>query len=203
MLKSENIGLQKLNTQIIEPGSDIQPILRDRLNMMLEDVRNTKIPTPIASTEIIRNDIRNSGLASESITAVISSPPYLNRNNYIAQQKAELAILNMLDDSSAYRELVHRTIRSHVEGKFKKDPVTDNTYVKNIIDKIVISNNNNPKILHMIAAYFEDLTTTIDELYRILKPSGIVALVLGNTRWGGIVVPVDHLVLKIAENRRI
>ena len=201
MLKSENIGLQKLNTQIIEPGSDIQPILRARLNMMLEDVRNTKIPTPIASTEIVRNDIRSSGLAPESITAVISSPPYLNRNNYIAQQKAELAILNMLDDSLAYRELVRRTIRSHVEGKFKKDPVTDNTYVKNIIDKIVISNNNNPKILHMIAAYFEDLTTTIDELYRILKPGGIVALVLGNTRWGGIVVPVDHLVLKIAESR--
>ena len=201
MLKSENVGLQKLNTQIIAPESDLQPIFRERLNMMIEDVRNTKIPTPIASTKIVLKDIRSSGLASESITAVISSPPYLNRNNYIAQQKAELAILDMLDNSLAYRKLVRRTIRSHVEGDFEKNPVTDNPDIKKIIDKIVLSKNNNPKIPHMIAAYFEDMANTIDELHRILKPGGVVALVLGNTRWGGIVVPVDHLILKIAENR--
>ena len=28
---------------------------------------------------------------------------------------------------------------------------------------------------------------------------GMAAFVLGNTRWGGIVVPVDHLVLRLAE----
>ena len=51
----------------------------------------------------------------------------------------------------------------------------------------------------MICGYFDDLTKTLKEIYRIIKPKGKCAFVVGNTRWGGIVVPVDHLLLKIAE----
>jgi hypothetical protein len=62
-----------------------------------------------------------------------------------------------------------------------------------------LSENNNPKIPHMIAGYFEDLDATIKELYRIMKKGAKAFFVVGNTRWGGIVVPVDHLLSKIAE----
>jgi ubiquinone/menaquinone biosynthesis C-methylase UbiE len=52
----------------------------------------------------------------------------------------------------------------------------------------------------MIVGYFDDLHKTISEIYRILKKGGIASFVVGNTRWGGVVVPIDHLLCKIAES---
>ena len=51
----------------------------------------------------------------------------------------------------------------------------------------------------MIYGYFEDLAQVFTELWRVMRPGAKAALVVGNSRWGGIVVPVDHLLLKIAE----
>jgi hypothetical protein len=53
----------------------------------------------------------------------------------------------------------------------------------------------------MIAAYFEDLAKCVGELARVMKAGAVAAFVVGNTRWGGVVVPVDHLLLHIAEEK--
>jgi len=37
------------------------------------------------------------------------------------------------------------------------------------------------------------------QLHQALKPGGWAAFVLGNSRWGGVVVPVDHLMAMLAE----
>lgn len=200
MLKSENVGLQKLNIQIVGPSLDIAPILRERLYSMVEDVRQSPIPRPAVECKIIQCDARSLELPDDSVSAVITSPPYLNRNNYIAQQKAELAILSMVKDTQAYRALVRSTFRSHVESSFDKTPVTQFAEVQAILDAMTLTERNNPKIPHMIAGYFEDLNATLGELSRVIKPGGVAAFVIGNSRWGGVVVPVDHLLLMIAEN---
>ena len=51
----------------------------------------------------------------------------------------------------------------------------------------------------MICGYFEDLKDSLRKLYKVLKKDGKCVFVVGNTRWGGVVVPVDHILLKIAE----
>ncbi len=201
MLKSESIGLQKLNIPIIDPETDIAPIFMDRLKAMIEDVAAARIPTPATPYQVQLGDARKTSLPDGSVSAVITSPPYLNRNNYIAQQKAELSILGMVRDSTEYRRLVRSTLRSHVEGDFPRTPQTSFPEVRRILEALSLTHDNNPRIPHMIAAYFEDLAATFDELRRIVRGNGIVAMVLGNARWGGIVVPVDHLVLKISEER--
>jgi hypothetical protein len=124
----------------------------------------------------------------------------LNRNNYIAQQKAELALLSMVTSRTEYVRLVRRTIRSHVEGDFHGGPAKSSVpEVQKIIDALRLTRNNNPKIPHMIGAYFEDMARVLEELWRVTRSGARAAVVVGNSRWGGVVVPVDHILLKLAQ----
>jgi DNA modification methylase len=201
MLRTESIGLQKLNIRIVDPNADIRPLIFRRLNEMIDDLEAITIPSPASRCDIFLGDARKMGIPSASVSAVITSPPYLNRNNYISQQKAELAILGLVTNAQEYRALVRSTIRSHVEGEFQAEPKTHLSEVQTILREIQLTQNNNPKIPHMLAAYFEDLTDCVGELSRVMKPGAVAAFVLGNTRWGGIVIPVDHLLLRIAEEK--
>jgi len=200
MLKTESIGLQKLNTPIIRPDADIRPILMTRLWEMVQDVRSSGQARSKADCKIICGDARKLPQIAAGATHVITSPPYLNRNNYIAQQKAELAILSLVNSRREYRLLVHSTLRSHVEADFESGPPRSRySEVQRILDAIELTTHNNPRIPHMIAGYFEDLSTVLSELSRVLAPSARVAFVVGNSRWGGIVVPVDHILAMIGE----
>lgn len=166
---------------------------------MAEDIRKYPFSKPLEKCKIIVGNAKHTRLDDSSVSLVITSPPYLNRNNYLSQQKAELALLGFVKDTTEYKKLVRSTFRSHVEAELDSSPKTQFKEVQTILDSIELSENNNPKIPHMIAGYFEDLDATTKELYRIMKRGAKAFFVVGNTRWGGIVVPVDHLLSKIAE----
>jgi len=199
MNASENIGLQKLNTQLISPDANIKPIYLNKLEQIFSDILSHPVLTSTLCS-IVKGDARNIPLGDKSVDIVITSPPYLNRNVYIAQQKVELALLGFVTSSTEYRDLVHQSIRSHVEARFDNNPYSRYDDVVKIIETLLLSENNNKKIPHMIAGYFEDLGAVIKELARVVRPGGRCAFVVGNSRWGGVVVPVDHLLLRIAEN---
>ena len=200
MHKTENAGLQKLNIQVINPNEDVMPQYREQLRQMLIDVETSHTLSHDLQCQVICGDARNIPIASSSIDAVITSPPYLNRNVYLAQQKAEMSFLQMVESYDAYRSLVRRTFRSHVEADFDQQELTSRfPEVRKILDTMSLTENNNPKIPHMIAGYFDDMDAVLRELSRVMKPGGVAAFVVGNSRWGGVVVPVDHILLMIAE----
>lgn len=200
MLKADSIGLQKLNTPIIDPDADIRPILLKRLKIMLEDVRSLEYLPGGSKSTIILGDARHLPFGAGTVTHVISSPPYLNRNNYIAQQKAELAILSLILEKDQYRRLVQRTLCSHVEARFPPGKASSRFHeVEKILSSFELSPNNNPKIPYMIAGYFDDLHLVLSELYRVMRSGGKLGFILGNSRWGGVIVPVDHLFSLLAE----
>ena len=201
LLRSENAGLQKLNIQIFNPKADIRPLFLNRMAEMIDDVESSEFARPLASARIILGDARNLDIPNESISLVITSPPYLNRNNYIAQQKAEMAVLGLVETHQAYRHLVQSTMRSHVECKYDSKPTSRMPEVRKIIEAIDLTDGNNPRIPHMIGGYFDDLDDCLRELFRVMKPAARAAFVVGCTRWGGVVVPVDHLLLRLAEQR--
>jgi methylase of polypeptide subunit release factors len=197
--KSESIGLRKLNIQIVSSLADIGPLLKRRHLDMLSDLASFHRPSPAVDTKVVTGDARALKLGSNSVDFVITSPPYLNRNNYIAQQKAELSILGFVQTYADYKKLVRSTFRSHVESALDKDPLSEFAEVNLILEKIALSPGNNPKIPHMISGYFGDLALTLRELFRIVVTGGSLAFVVGNTRWGGVVIPIDHILLMLAE----
>lgn len=196
---TENIGLQKLNTQLVSSDANIYPIYLDKLNQILLDIIASPMLPDGATCSIITESAFSMPIPDNSIDFVITSPPYLNRNNYLAQQKAEMSLLSTVNNLNGYKALVEMTMRSHVEGSFADKPKTQFKEVEKIIRSIELTEGNNKKIPHMIAGYFEDMDKVLGELSRVVKRNGSCAFVVGNSRWGGVVVPVDHLLLLIAE----
>jgi len=196
--KAESVGVRKLNIPTVSDDLNFAQLLRQRHLSMLDDVKlGPKIKR--VSTEIAVGDARQLELADGVVECVITSPPYLNRNNYIAQQKAELAMMGLVSDYPQYRDLVRSTFRSHVESHLDKNAETEFEEVARILRAIKLEPGNNAKIPHMIAGYFADLAQTLRELFRVCGPRARVAFVVGNTRWGGVVIPIDHLLMKFAE----
>ena len=200
MLDTKNIGLQKLNIAIIPPDTDIRPILLARLMEMVQDIKATRFPRPLPKCEVLRGDARDLPLDDASVDLVITSPPYLNRNIYLAQQKAELALMSLVTSKVEYRGLVRETLCSHVEGIFPPGGATSRfRSVRKILEALELTEKNNAKIPNMIAGYFEDMAQVLEQCFRVLRRGGQAHFVVGNSRWGGIVVPVDHILLEIAE----
>jgi methylase of polypeptide subunit release factors len=197
----EHVGLKKLNIPLVSPDLDIKPLLIARIAKMIEDTRKLPCVHADVPCEIFSGDARQVLVPEKQATAVITSPPYLNRNNYIAQHKAELSLLKLLPSYDDYRQLVQRTFRSHVESDLGARPETTIPEVASILEAFTLTPNNNAKIPHMIAGYFEDLQDTLANLFAVVKPGGKLAFVVGNSRWGGVVVPVDHLLALLAERQ--
>ncbi|WP_027255207.1 Eco57I restriction-modification methylase domain-containing protein [Planktothrix agardhii] len=197
---TDSVGLEKLNTPTIAFDADIQPILIRQIEGMIRDVEITHWHTPLSDCNIYCGDSLSFSQEISNIDVVITSPPYLNRNNYIAQQKAEISLLELLPSYDAYRDLVRKTFRSHVESNLSGKPETSIAEIQQILDQLELTDNNNPKIPQMIAGYFEDLKRTLQVLSQKVKSGGYVAFVVGNSRWGGVVVPVDHLLAMLAES---
>lgn len=203
LLNENSIGLQKVNTKIIDPESEIFSIYKEKISEMINDIIESQKQLDkksLPDTKIINADVRSLPLFSKKPNFVITSPPYLNRNNYIAQQKVELALLSFIVTKDQYKELVKKTFRSHTDSDLHIDPKEEiDIDVKRIIANINLSENNNPKIPEMIMGYFIDLKQTLTGLHNKLPKGAKLAFVVGNSRWGGIVVPVDHILLSMAE----
>ncbi len=118
--KTESVGMRKTQHSRYTIKDNVGSILQQRHAQMLEDIKGSPSISPKVRTDIRTGDARNMAIPDKSVTAIITSPPYLNRNNYIAQQKAELSILGLVKDYPAYKELVRSTFRSHVESALDK-----------------------------------------------------------------------------------
>ncbi|UOQ53395.1 Eco57I restriction-modification methylase domain-containing protein [Hymenobacter cellulosivorans] len=193
-----SVGLQKLNISVIKDSANIYTVFSNKLVEIANDVFSTG-GNPAGIATILNESALHTSLEDSSVDFVITSPPYLNRNNYIAQQKAELDILGIIKDKKEYTKLVKSSFRSHTDSELNFKLATHIPEVDKIISSISLEEGNNPKIPHMICGYFQDLDDSLAEVMRVLRKGGKAAFVVGNTRWGGIVVPIDHILALLAE----
>ena len=200
--------------------------LINELSRIVEDVKDIQ-KTINQSVETTNNFIEGSALYnlpnldSDSINAVISSPPYCNRYDYTRTYAMELAFLGV--DEDGIRTLRQELLSCTVENKTKVERLKEYYSSINILDRYtqileVVSNNkvlneilgalqgrnsngeiNNKGVIRMVEGYFTELAFIFSELYRVCKKGAKVAFVNDNVRYAGEVIPVDYLTTMIAE----
>jgi hypothetical protein len=139
----------------------------------------------------------------QDISACITSPPYVNRHDYTRVFALELALLSV----SSAEELIslrYKTLRSHVEAKPLRranvPPEKIPSSVSRTIARIDASGSNDRRIPQMIRGYFEDMFLVMQNIANNLKPNGYVALVVGNTQFSGVMIPVDQILASIGKS---
>ena len=169
----------------------------------------TKIKNQVAEQSSIRGipkvtvneaDSRNSKLNyNAKADWIITSPPYLNRNNYIAQSKTEMFFGGLLKSFDEYRELTKKTLRSHVEAESINVTPYQDASIDEIVNLVCKMGESYRGVSDMIRGYFEDMNAVLNNLVHSTKVNSKVAFVVGCSRWSGVVVPTDLLITKIAE----
>lgn len=158
---------------------------------------------PLAQQQVYVADARDLSNVpfAQPPTAIITSPPYVNRYDYTRSYSLELAF-QFVDDFAALKRLRFGILRSHIEVKTEQGDAAKHPVVKEVVDILRRHSEalNNARIPDMVTAYFVDMEQVISEWARVLTAGARVVMVVGNVRFEGEHLPVDLILSEIAES---
>ena len=198
--------------------------ITQKLEQIAADVSNewTLIPDDLSIHQRGEVEIREGStldvlpqLESGLFDGLITSPPYCNRYDYTRTYALELAMLGV--DEEELKRLRQTLLSCTVENR-EKDDLNNRfgrlydraisafesqellqlilTYLDVCLEKKQLNNNGIPR---MVRNYFKELTLTIFECARVLKPGAPFVMVNDNVRYQGIPIPVDLILSDIAQ----
>lgn len=123
-----------------------------------------------------------------------ASPPYLNTFDYTDIYRPEQFLGKFISRRDELYNLRLHTVRSHVQAKWKLPTKTDFGYLYN--ETISEINKKKDYLMHknisyMIQAYFEDMFNLFQLLKTKAKKGASMWIVVSNSAYAGIEVPVD------------
>ena len=151
---------------------------------------------------LLRGDARTLAANIGPHDLAVFSPPYPNSFDYTDVYNVELWALGYLRNRAGNIRLRHATLRSHVQllRDFDSQGVSSPALARTIDALHQVRDQLwNPHIPEMIGAYARDLAVVMDHLRRGLRPRGRAYIVVGNSRYGGVDVPVATILTEIVE----
>ena len=135
-----------------------------------------------AKCQVGFGDARKMKIEKDSIDAVITSPPYLN--------KIEYSKIYSIEEELFFSGLGLTSLRSHIG--INPEKVMEE---KNKLEDITDVSGFNPQT----TAYFNDMYDVINELGRVCKDGAKLGIVIGNGCFPDGVVDSDVILSRIAE----
>jgi hypothetical protein len=151
---------------------------------------------PTFEYHILRGDSRSmvQNLGHHELS--VFSPPYPNSFDYTDVYNVELWTLGYLRSADDNRKLREQTLRSHVQinRPFSAQP-SGSLSLEQTIDRLesVRPWLWDPHIPEMIGAYFDDMRTVLLGLRRQITTGGRVYVVVGDSCYAGVDVPVARV----------
>lgn len=140
-----------------------------------------------------RGDSRTLVNDVEPFDLSIFSPPYPNSFDYTDVYNIELWALGYLNGSDDNRALRSATLRSHVQvardfsAARKRGPIIEETVEALHHHRAKLWNRHIPD---MVGAYFDDMSRILEGLRSNIRDGGRVYMVVGDSRYAGVDVPV-------------
>jgi len=144
-----------------------------KIKRMFKDLRNTNLKPVETSAEI--GDARELKLDSETIDAVITSPPYLNKIEYTKIYNIEMTFLGFPQSE----------LRSYVGSRVEDTSVSD------------LGLNENLPL--SAKAYFKDIYSALKEMHRVCKSNAKLAIVVGGGCFPDRAIEADRIAAELAE----
>ncbi|WP_374949582.1 DNA methyltransferase [Mucilaginibacter sp.] len=118
-------------------------------------------------------DARKTGIRANSADAIITSPPYVTSYEYADIHQLTGYWYDYIQDLPEFRRNFIGTFYSN-----NKDVEMEIPLAKEIVQALLPISK---KSAGEVANYFRDMLAVISEMRRILKPNGVVCIVVGNT----------------------
>ncbi len=174
-----------------------------QFNISFEDVLRFE-QRPRSNICVINGDARSALAQIEKpVDLVVFSPPYPNSFDYTDIYNIELWVLGHLCNSEDNRCLRNNTMRSHVQIKRMFElPTGKSQRLSSTLDALHKQSAElwDESIPAMVGAYFRDLERVLEQCQRLLKPSGKVMMVVGDSRYANVRIEVAKILAELARD---
>lgn len=162
------------------------------INAIANDIRSIQIGKPKESVAHLGDSRQASALIKpQSITAVITSPPYPNEKDYTRTTRLESVLLGFIRSKEELRQFKKTLIRSNTRGVYKDDDdhqwIANHPEIKRIADqiearRIELNKTSGFERLYsrVTLLYFGGMAKHLKELQPVLKPGARLAYVVGD-----------------------
>ncbi len=139
-----------------------------------------------------------STLPENFYSCVVTSPPYPNRMSYIRELRPYMYWLGFLEDGRSAGELDWEAIggtwgcaTSNV-AKWQPSAPREIPYVgfASILSEI---GRSSPLLSRYVHKYFFDMVSHCEQLYRVVRPGGVVNYIVGNSKFYDVLLPVQDI----------
>ncbi len=168
-----------------KPVPPVKDMLRRQAKRMIRDLGNFERSDAKSIAEY--GDARSIRLEDGSVSAVITSPPYLNKIEYTRIYEVE-------NELFLNRVMPERPIRTYI-GLTLEKLERDSARLMDVLDEGTV--NGLPQ---EACPYLMDMEACIRELYRVCRPGARVGLVVGNGCFPDRVVESDVLLSRMAKD---
>lgn len=164
----------------------------NHLNLMIADT--SAWDDAWGDVEIIHgNALDIEELTSSQFDSIVFSPPYANRFDYFESMKVELWFGGFVEDRARLTSLRKASLRSHLASDFSRpnerfDVLED---LINCMDRGASSWRMG--VPNLLRGYFSDIVAVLKHCRARLKPEGACYVVVGNSAFGGTIIPSDTL----------
>jgi hypothetical protein len=182
-------------------ASSVLKLFATRAHNAIDDVRSFEDRSEV-SAKVKLGDARETNPRKRHDLSVFS-PPYPNSFDYTDIYNLELWMLGYLNGSEENRKLRRKTLSSHVQlqrdfaqpppGSTELDSTVD--HLKGIRDDLW-----NPWIPEMVGGYFADMMKVLRNVHRNLKAKRRCCIVVGDSRYGGVLVPTAKILAELTES---
>lgn len=180
-------------------ASDLDSAFRTRVEMMASDLDT--IPALGGSARMLQGDSRSAlvwhRLREHQHHALLTSPPYLNSFDYTDIYRPEMLLLGSGRNAAELRRIRFRTVRSHVQVDWPNGRKSGFERVGRYVRRLRSRDLWNSKLPEMVNGYFVDLEMVFSKALSALAPGSPVAVVVADSAYDGVVIPVPELIAEI------
>lgn len=149
----------------------------------------------------------SSAIRQDSVSLVVTSPPYMNNYHYVRNTRPQLRWLGLVEGKEALRDYERESFGTFWQTVRQSKPVELNFRYAELQEKISRLRCLNvdrgayggPGWANYVATYFNDTRRFLDLLHGQLKHGGYAVVVVGNSIIQGMEFKVDQYLASLAE----
>lgn len=181
-------------------GADVRQRFAAQVHQAMYDIRRYGLRRE-PTFRLLRGDARLLAKDVGPIGAGVFSPPYPNSFDYTDVYNIELWTGGYFSGARDNLATRNSTLRSHVQivRSFSRDGVASDQLNRTIENLTAVRSQLwSRHIPDMVGAYFADMRTIIQQLAAQLVAGGRLYIVVGDSQYAGISVPVSDILSEIA-----
>ncbi len=141
------------------------------------------------SCQIKLEDARDTSIKSGSVSAIITSPPYVTSYEYADIHQLTAFWFDYINDLPKFRKKFIGTFYS----------LNQETFTTTFVGREIVNalEDRDKRTAREVANYFNDMASVGKEMHRILKPGGHTCLVIGNTSFMNVRIKSAEVLTEI------